>query len=751
MIGGATSQRPSSSVLAVWITALGLALACKSASPRTGRPPQAAPDASITAPARTRESSDERAWRQLAREQRWREAAQAFDRVHSHPTDPLMRFARAKLADYASQHERALDLLNGLDEALEEFSSEISAMRLRAAAHAEADEWLLKTLASPADVQQALWVASASRRQGEAERAARVLDRALNEKQNDDVAREARRLRAELALSLGDSATARQQWYWLALRAPTSRAARDADEQLQRLGAPLTRTERMRRVDAFAKVGDVAAVERELALLAKAPGTSPRRAAQRRALAWAHYHARSYRRASELFDECAKLEAKHRTQDEFYAARALSRAHQDEAAIVRYRRLIQRFPKSSHAEEASFLIARLHYGMGQWTQALRAYDDYLAVHGKRRTSRVQFATYERAVAHLALGHGQAAYTQLSVLLRGASKGRERAMLQQLAGVAALQRKHQKTARRHFERVIAERPLSLSALLAAARLKQMGLEPPPAIVAGAAVPAPEALEPKLPKKVLVLRDLGFHLDAERALAEHARSLRQAYAPRGGEALCEAYGQLDPARQRYRFGVQVVRERAVMQAVTPATRWLWDCLYPQPYLGVVEAVEEQNGLPPGLIHAVMRQESAFATAVRSPAGAVGLMQLIEPTARQVASELERPFALEKLEQPAYNIQLGGHYLGKLLRRFEGNVLLAASSYNAGPRATLRWLESSPQLPLDIFAARILYTETRHYVRRVIGNWARYQYLRGGLQQVPELGLELPAVRGVSEQDY
>lgn len=738
-------------ISALWVTSLGLALACKSASPKAERGPQTAPDSSLAVRVKTAASPAAETWQELARQQRWREAGQAFDEAHPHPTQPLLRYARAKLAIHSSEHERALDLLNGLEAALGEFASEITAMRIEAAARSEADEWLLKTLAPPADLPQAVWVARALKRQGQVKQAARVLDGQLEARRRDALAIEARRLRIELAEVLGDRQTTREHWRWLALHAVTSPAAREAGEQLEQLGAPLTGAERMSRVDAFSKAGDVAGVERELAELEKAPGALPRRAERRRALAWAHYHARSYRRAAELFDECAKLEVKHRVQDEFYAARALSRAHQDEAAIARYQRLAQRFPKSGHAEEARFLIARLQYGMGHWKEAIQAYTRYLASYGKRRTSRVKFAEYERAVAHLALGQGQAAYAQLSALLRATSSARERAMLEQLAGVAALQSKNLRQARHHFEQVIAQRPLSLSALFAGARLREMGSELPVAIAAGEGATAPEPLDLKLPEKVLVLRDLGFHLDAERALAEQAKGFRQRHVPRGGEALCEAYAKLDPARERYRFGVQVVRERVVMQGLTPSTRWLWDCLYPQPYSDVVDDVEKRYQLPPGLIHAVMRQESAFATGVRSPAGAIGLMQLIEPTARQVASELGWPFEVERLEQPAYNIELGGYYLAKLLKRFGGNVLLAASAYNAGPRATLRWLESSPQLPLDLFAARILYTETRHYVRRVLGNWARYQYLRGGLEQVPAVSLRLPQVPSVGDDDY
>jgi soluble lytic murein transglycosylase len=72
----------------------------------------------------------------------------------------------------------------------------------------------------------------------------------------------------------------------------------------------------------------------------------------------------------------------------------------------------------------------------------------------------------------------------------------------------------------------------------------------------------------------------------------------------------------------------------------------------------------------------------------------------------------------------------------------VPLAVAGYNAGPQAVSRWLAGGGKsLPLDIWAARIPYQETRNYLARVMSNWARYRYLRGGPGEVPELELALP----------
>jgi soluble lytic murein transglycosylase len=174
-------------------------------------------------------------------------------------------------------------------------------------------------------------------------------------------------------------------------------------------------------------------------------------------------------------------------------------------------------------------------------------------------------------------------------------------------------------------------------------------------------------------------------------------------------------------------------------------------PRPYSATVEQLEQRYELPPGLVYAVMRQESAFRPEARSRVGAVGLMQLMPSTAERAARELSLEHASERLTQAEYNLELGAFYLGKLLGSFDQRAVLAVSSYNAGPQAVASWLEGRKRIPLDLWAARIPYAETRNYVARVMSNWARYRYLAGGSENVPVLALELPARVAVPRDAY
>src|SRR5688500_7148345 len=131
--------------------------------------------------------------------------------------------------------------------------------------------------------------------------------------------------------------------------------------------------------------------------------------------------------------------------------------------------------------------------------------------------------------------------------------------------------------------------------------------------------------------------------------------------------------------------------------------------------------------------MRQESAFRPDVGSPVGARGLMQLMPDTAQRVAALIGQPTIGTSLHAPAYNVRLGTAYLRRLLDTFSGNLVVSVAAYNAGPRAANQWLGGSKDLALDLFVSRIPFDETRTYVERVIANYARYSYLKGGAAAV------------------
>ena len=126
---------------------------------------------------------------------------------------------------------------------------------------------------------------------------------------------------------------------------------------------------------------------------------------------------------------------------------------------------------------------------------------------------------------------------------------------------------------------------------------------------------------------------------------------------------------------------------------------------------------TGLPGAWIYAVLREESTFDRGAGSPAGAVGLMQLMPDTARSVAKAIgQRTPSRGDLLDPATNIALGSAYLAAMGARYGAHPALATAAYNAGPHRVDKWLPAAP-MPADLWIATIPFRETRDYVRRVL----------------------------------
>ena len=155
-----------------------------------------------------------------------------------------------------------------------------------------------------------------------------------------------------------------------------------------------------------------------------------------------------------------------------------------------------------------------------------------------------------------------------------------------------------------------------------------------------------------------------------------------------------------------------------------------LYPLYHWDIVRAHSEAHGLDPYLVAGLIRQESLFQVDAVSPAGALGLMQIMPATGRRMAQELGiQDFETSRLMDPELNIRIGTAYLARLQERYGPDWNRILANYNAGPRPVARWTESMPDAEPDEFVENILYRETRVYVRRVTFNHDLYRMLYGG----------------------
>jgi soluble lytic murein transglycosylase len=165
----------------------------------------------------------------------------------------------------------------------------------------------------------------------------------------------------------------------------------------------------------------------------------------------------------------------------------------------------------------------------------------------------------------------------------------------------------------------------------------------------------------------------------------------------------------------------------QGLDPTWRDAWELAWPRAFRDDVTLAEREFQFDPPLVYAVMREESEFRPEVGSPAGALGLMQIIPPTGDRIAAALGVVgFEPVKLYDPALNIRFGTWYLRSLVERFAGSRPLAIASYNAGPEAVTRWLGRDGALPADEFVDSVPYGETRRYLRRVLRSYQMYRLL-------------------------
>ena len=149
----------------------------------------------------------------------------------------------------------------------------------------------------------------------------------------------------------------------------------------------------------------------------------------------------------------------------------------------------------------------------------------------------------------------------------------------------------------------------------------------------------------------------------------------------------------------------------------------------YPSLMHKIRRSNPLDPAMVHAIIRQESRFDALAKSPAGALGLMQLMPATAQETASKLGIQHRRAWLtDRPEHNIILGSEYLSRMLDRYDGSLPLAIAAYNAGPGRVNSWINrfgdprTSAIEMLDWMELIPIY-ETRNYVQRVLEAYAVY----------------------------
>jgi soluble lytic murein transglycosylase len=151
-----------------------------------------------------------------------------------------------------------------------------------------------------------------------------------------------------------------------------------------------------------------------------------------------------------------------------------------------------------------------------------------------------------------------------------------------------------------------------------------------------------------------------------------------------------------------------------------------IYPRKYAEYVEKYGDIYNVDVNLIYAIIKAESNFNEKSISSLGAMGLMQLLDSTASEVAQELEMEYSTNMLYNPEFNIQIGVKYFSNLLDSFNGNVPLSLMAYNAGRSTVLNWIEEGIIKEDGSNIEDIPYKETNTYVKRILSSYKAYSEL-------------------------
>jgi len=512
---------------------------------------------------------------------------------------------------------------------------------------------------------------------------------------------------------------------WVEL--PASAESERAKEVLATIpGArPFTQDEQFQRATTLYYLGQYGQALMELAPFA-APG-DPREARARLLLGISAFRSRLYGQAVQWLEPLREVAGAERGEALYWLGRSFGRSGDTSKFVDTMTRLVDTLPQTRWAEEGLYLLALAGSDNGEAAQARSYLARFLREYPK--STWTDAALWLQGWLAYRARNLQAALTAWGRLVVEEPTSRLRIPALYWRGRVLEMAKRPREAADGYQIVLQSAPdRDYYWFRARERLARLGKKVPPPMALGEAggkrTPGTDSVRFK---KARALRILGLEDDAAE---EYSEEIRTHPENRGALAeACRAFLELQRYDKAMWLAAQILRPVFVQTDGQPPIREFWQCLYPLGYWPLVQEQAGMLGVDPYLVAALIREESAFAPRALSRAGARGLMQLMTQTAERVAREHRMvPGSSALLELPEVNVRLGTIHLAELLRDNGGSLTLALAAYNAGNQQVRRWKERYGFTDEEEFTESIPYTETRNYVKRVLGNYQRYSTLYG-----------------------
>jgi soluble lytic murein transglycosylase len=393
--------------------------------------------------------------------------------------------------------------------------------------------------------------------------------------------------------------------------------------------------------------------------------------------------------------------------------------HENAQALEYFQLILEKYPTSEYVDRARFAAADIHEYFGRRPEAIQLYSDIIKLSpvGQIRDD----AAWRLAWLYYRNGDLPSASEAFSTLSKQSGNGPfGTAALYWQARISEKSGENDK-ARQTYRQITASAPESYYQSLSWRALQRLGdaSEEPKWVVASS---PQEADDPP------IAPELVFHLSRARALG--SLSLQHLAITE----LDELNRAATPSNRMRAFLMReyfktggYARSLQLANQLPSSRRDREPYRYPLAFWQLIQQKAQQRGLDPYLVLALIRQESLFDARARSPAAALGLMQLLQPTAARVAKQIGIAVPTPgMLFDPDVNLTLGTQYLKDLLARYSNNRQKAIAAYNAGESAVDRWEKEISTDDIEEFVERIPYVETRGYVKLVLRNQQIYKSL-------------------------